>query len=56
MGTTLPWQITLPEVGFNIPDMMNGAILGYSEEFLLKKYDEIVEFSELGGFIDTPIR
>jgi ABC-2 type transport system ATP-binding protein/lipopolysaccharide transport system ATP-binding protein len=35
---------------------LNGAILGYSEEFLLKKYDEIVEFSELGGFIDTPIR
>jgi ABC-type polysaccharide/polyol phosphate transport system ATPase subunit len=35
---------------------LNGAILGYSKEFLLKKYDEIVEFSELGKFIDIPIR
>ncbi len=35
---------------------LNGAILGYSERFLKDKYDEIVEFSELGGFIDSPIR
>jgi len=35
---------------------LNGAILGYSEEFLKSKYDEIVEFSELGEFIDVPIR
>lgn len=35
---------------------LNGSILGYSEEFLNSKYDEIVEFSELGRFIETPIR
>lgn len=35
---------------------LNGAILGYSKEFLISKYDEIVEFSELGKFIDVPIR
>lgn len=35
---------------------LNGAILGYSEEFLKEKYAEIVEFSELGQFIETPIR
>ena len=35
---------------------LNGAILGYSEEFLNSKYDEILEFSELGHFIDVPIR
>ena len=35
---------------------LNGAILGYSEEFLKAKYDEIVEFSELGQFIEVPIR
>ncbi|WP_409200095.1 ABC transporter ATP-binding protein [Methanobrevibacter sp. DSM 116169] len=35
---------------------LNGAILGYSKEFLESKYDEIVEFSELGEFIDTPIK
>ena len=35
---------------------LNGAILGYSEEFLHAKYDEIVEFSELGQFVDVPLR
>lgn len=35
---------------------LNGAILGYSEEFLKAKYDEIAEFSELGKFLDMPIR
>ena len=35
---------------------LNGAILGYSEKFLREKYNEIVEFSELGEFIDAPIR
>lgn len=35
---------------------LNGAILGYSESFLKEKYDEIVEFSELGDFIERPIR
>lgn len=35
---------------------LNGAILGYSEEFLNEKYDEIVAFSELGDFIQAPLR
>ena len=35
---------------------LNGAILGYSKEFLHEKYDEIVEFSELGQFIEVPTR
>ena len=35
---------------------LNGAILGYSEEFLKSKYEEIVAFSELGQFIEVPIR
>ncbi len=35
---------------------LNGSILGYSEKFLKEKYDEIVEFSELGQFIDVPLR
>ena len=35
---------------------LNGAILGYSEEYLKEKYEEIVGFSELGRFIDVPIR
>ena len=35
---------------------LNGAVLGFSEEFLKSKYDEIVEFSEIGQFIDVPMR
>ena len=35
---------------------LNGAILGYSEEFLDKKFDEIVEFSELKDFLEVPIK
>ena len=35
---------------------LNGAILGYSEAFLNEKYDEIVAFSELGQFINVPLR
>ena len=35
---------------------LNGAILGMSKEEVAAKYDEIVEFSEVGQFIDTPIK
>lgn len=35
---------------------LNGAILGYSKEFLDSKYEEILSFSELNEFIDMPIR
>lgn len=35
---------------------LNGAILGYSEEFLNRKFDEILEFSELRDFIEVPLR
>ncbi len=33
-----------------------GAVLGYSKEFLDEKFDEIVDFSELGSFIEVPIK
>lgn len=33
-----------------------GAIMGYDRAFIDKKYDEIVEFSELGNFIEIPIK
>lgn len=35
---------------------LNGALLGYSKSLLESKYQEIVDFSELGMFIDHPIR
>ena len=35
---------------------LNGAILGYTEQFLNEKYEEILEFSELHDFIQMPLR
>ena len=33
-----------------------GAVLGYSKEFINSKHDEIVKFSELGKFINVPMK
>lgn len=33
-----------------------GSILGYSREYLDSKVDEIIEFSELGKFINVPVK
>ena len=33
-----------------------GATMGYSKSFIREKYDEIVEFSELGEFINAPMK
>ncbi len=33
-----------------------GSVLGFSHSFLESKYDEIVAFSELGKFIDVPLK
>lgn len=33
-----------------------GSMLGFHRDFLREKYDEIVEFSELGHFIDVPMK
>ena len=35
---------------------LNGAILGYDKEFIDEKFDEIVEFADLGDSINYPIR
>ena len=35
--------------------ILNGAVLGYDKEYLESKVDEIIEFSELGEYIDIPI-
>lgn len=45
-----------PELSGRENIYLNGAILGYSKEFLESKYAEIVAFSELEAFIDQPIR
>ncbi|MBR2717863.1 MAG: ABC transporter ATP-binding protein [Clostridia bacterium] len=45
-----------PELSGHDNIFLNGAILGFSEEFLKTKYDDIVAFSELGDFIYQPTK
>lgn len=35
---------------------LNGAILGMSRKEILKKFDEIIAFSEVERFLDTPVK
>lgn len=35
---------------------LNGAVLGYSKQFMQEHFDEIVEFAEVGDFLDSPIK
>lgn len=35
---------------------LNGAILGYSKEFIQKKFNDIVDFAELQNFINVPVK
>ena len=36
--------------------ILSGMLLGFSEEFIRSKMDEIIEFAGLGKFIDMPVR
>ncbi len=51
LGAGFDFELTARE---NI--YLNGAVLGYSKEFINQKFDEIVEFSELKDFLDAPVR
>ena len=51
LGAGFDMELTARENVF-----LNGAILGYSKNFLTERYDEIVEFSELQRFMDVPVR
>lgn len=35
---------------------LNGSVLGYSKKFMDEKFEEIVEFSEMREFLDTPMK
>ena len=35
---------------------LNGALLGYPKKLLADKTEEIIEFSEIGDFIDVPVK
>lgn len=51
LGTGFDMELTARE---NI--YLNGAIIGYSEEFIRQNFDKIVEFAELGDFIDEKVK
>lgn len=36
--------------------MLTGTLLGFSEKYMFEKMDEIIEFAELGKFIDMPVK
>lgn len=36
--------------------LLSGLLLGFSEKQIKEKMDEIIEFSELGNFIDKPVK
>lgn len=35
---------------------LNGCVLGYTEEFLKDKFEEIVDFAEVRDFLDVPLK
>lgn len=51
LGTGFDMELTAKE---NI--YLNGAIIGYSKEFIDEKYEEIVEFAELDGFMEEKVK
>lgn len=45
-----------PELTARENIFLNGAILGYSRQFLESKFDEILDFAELQKFVDVPVK
>jgi lipopolysaccharide transport system ATP-binding protein len=45
-----------PELSGRENIFLNGAILGMSKEEIKRKFSEIVEFAEVGPFLDTPVK
>ena len=64
LGAVTPEVAGLIEVGAGFhPDLtgrdnvyLNGSILGMTEQEIEEKFDSIVEFSEIGEFIDTEVK
>lgn len=51
LGTGFDMELTARENVY-----LNGAIIGYTKEFLDAHYDEIVAFAELEGFMDERVK
>lgn len=51
LGTGFDFELTGRENVY-----LNGAIIGYTKEFIDEKYEEIVKFAELEGFMEEKVR
>lgn len=51
LGTGFDYELTGRENVY-----LNGAIIGYTKEFIDEHYDEIVKFAELEGFMEEKVR
>lgn len=51
LGTGFDFELTGRENVY-----LNGAIIGYTKEYIDEKYDEIVKFAELEGFMDEKVK
>ncbi len=51
LGTGFDMELTARENVY-----LNGAIIGYTKEFLDEHYDEIVQFAELEGFMEEKVK
>lgn len=51
LGTGFDMELTARENVY-----LNGAIIGYTKEFIDKNYDKIVEFAELQGFMEEKVK
>ena len=45
-----------PELTARENIFLNGAILGYPQEMLKERFDEIIDFAELKDFVDVPVK
>ena len=45
-----------PELSGRENIFLNGALLGMTRKEIVQRFDEIVSFSEIGKFIDTPVK
>lgn len=51
LGTGFDFELTGRENVY-----LNGAVIGYTKEFIDEKYDDIVKFAELEGFMEQKVR
>lgn len=51
LGTGFDMELTAKENVY-----LNGSLIGYTREYIDEKYDDIVAFAELEGFMDERVK